>query len=96
MRRLTGGKSESAKEKARLRAASGGQNSQQTQSQVAAGLISGSSPRVPRVPLEYLNGNVASGSNLVGLVQQGLSPAGGIAVVASPLSPEGEGQQKSL
>ena len=57
MRRLTGGKSESHKEKerirdmARMRALSSGQPN-------AAG--SGVSPRVPRVPLEYLNGNVAA------------------------------------
>ena len=57
MRRLTGGKSESHREKerirdmARMRALSGGQSN-------AAG--SGVSPRVPRVPLEYLNGNVAA------------------------------------
>ena len=56
MRRLTGGRSESQKEKerirdiARMRALSGGQPN-------AAG--SGVSPRVPRVPLEYLNGNAA-------------------------------------
>ena len=56
MRRLTGGKSESHKEKerirdiARMRALSGGQSN-------TSG--SGVSPRVPRVPLEYLNGNAA-------------------------------------
>jgi hypothetical protein len=58
MRRLTGGKSEIQKEKdriremARMRALSGGHSN-------SAG--SGVSPRVPRVPLEYLNGNVAVG-----------------------------------
>ena len=58
MRRLTGGKSESQKEKdriremARMRALSGGHSN-------ATG--SGVSPRVPKVPLEYLNGNVAGG-----------------------------------
>ncbi len=52
MRRLTGGRSESAKEKekakdaARLRALSGGQKD---------GSAPGQSPRVPRVPSEYLN-----------------------------------------
>ena len=64
MRRLTGGKSESQKEKdkikdiARLRGQSGGQN-----------LMSGAipSPRVPRVPPEYLTG-AASNMN-------GVSPA---------------------
>ncbi|KIY01750.1 uncharacterized protein Z520_01888 [Fonsecaea multimorphosa CBS 102226] len=58
MRRLTGGKSESQKEKekikdlARLRAQSGGQG------QVTAAL---QSPRVPRVPPEYLNAPNTSG-----------------------------------
>jgi hypothetical protein len=52
VRRLTGGKSESAREKekakdaARLRAFSGGQKDSSAPSQ---------SPRVPRVPSEYLN-----------------------------------------
>jgi hypothetical protein len=61
MRRLTGGKSESTKEKeklkdaARLRALSGGQRE---------GSAAGQSPRVPRVPLEYLNTNAtAQGSS---------------------------------
>jgi hypothetical protein len=58
MRRLTGGKSESQREKdriremARMRALSGGHSN-------AAG--SGVSPKVPRVPLEYLNGIAAAG-----------------------------------
>jgi len=58
MRRLTGGKSESQREKdrirdmARMRALSGSHPN-------ATG--SGASPRVPRVPLEYLNGNAATG-----------------------------------
>jgi hypothetical protein len=58
MRRLTGGKSESQKEKdriremARMRALSGGHSN-------TTG--SGVSPRVPKVPLEYLNGNVGGG-----------------------------------
>ena len=49
MRRLTGGKSESAKEKARLRAPSAGQNQY-------PGTVSGpgQSPRIPRIPSEYL------------------------------------------
>ena len=61
MRRLTGGKSESNKEKerakdhTRLRAFSGGQKDNSAP---------GQSPRVPRVPLEYLNAN-AAGQNVV-------------------------------
>lgn len=61
MRRLTGGKSESAKEKgqvkdsARLRALSGGGNKD--------GSAPGQSPRVPRVPLEYLSANSAGTGN---------------------------------
>jgi hypothetical protein len=59
MRRLTGGKSESAKEKgqvkdsARLRALSNGGKDGSGPNQ---------SPRVPRVPLEYLNANAAAGN----------------------------------
>jgi len=56
MRRLTGGRSESAKEKARLRAPSAGSN--QYNASVPG---SGQSPRIPRIPSEYLNG--APGSN---------------------------------
>lgn len=64
MRRLTGGKSESAKEKARLRApSSGGQNQY-----IPIGMNGpAQSPRVPRVPSEYLrdhaltNGGVSPG-----------------------------------
>ena len=58
MRRLTGGKSESQKEKdrirdiARMRALSGSRQDG----------ASGISPKVPRVPLEYLNGNIATGT----------------------------------
>lgn len=58
MRRLTGGKSESAREKgqvkdsARLRALSNGGKDGSGPNQ---------SPRVPRVPLEYLNANSAGG-----------------------------------
>ena len=58
MRRLTGGKSESQKEKekardvTRLRGQSGGQN-------LLPGTIQ--SPRVPKVPLEYLNVSNVSG-----------------------------------
>ena len=57
MRRLTGGKSESQKEKdrirdmARMRALSGGYSNTSS---------SGVSPRVPRVPSEYLNGGAAA------------------------------------
>lgn len=51
MRRLTGGRSEGAKEKARLRAPSAGQSSILPG---PSGVIQ--SPRVPRVPLEYLHG----------------------------------------
>ena len=65
MRRLTGGKSESAKEKARLRApSSGGQNQY-----LPTGMNGpAQSPRVPRVPSEYLkdhaliNGGISPGS----------------------------------
>ena len=62
MRRLTGAKGERDKEKdrfremARMRALSGG----------AGGGPNGAqngSPRVPRVPLEYLSGNGAAGSS---------------------------------
>jgi Cell morphogenesis C-terminal/Cell morphogenesis central region len=54
MRRLTGAKSEREKDKdrfremARMRAVSGGPNG---------------SPKVPRVPLEYLNGNIGTGGS---------------------------------
>ncbi|RMD42726.1 hypothetical protein DV735_g2418, partial [Chaetothyriales sp. CBS 134920] len=57
MRRLTGGRSESAKEKdkikesTRLRALSGGGNLKEAGPSTAAGM----SPKVPRVPLEYLS-----------------------------------------
>ncbi len=60
MRRLTGGKSESQKEKdriremARMRALSGGHSN-------AAG--SGISPKVPRVPSEYLKENAVAGTS---------------------------------
>ncbi|KAK5955796.1 Cell morphogenesis protein PAG1 [Knufia fluminis] len=67
MRRLTGGKSESAKEKARLRAPSSGQN----QYNPAGG--SNQSPRMPRIPSEYLNQPQSAGT-----------PAG---LNSSPLSP---------
>ncbi|KAK5078627.1 Cell morphogenesis protein PAG1 [Lithohypha guttulata] len=50
MRRLTGGRSESAKEKARLRAPSAGQ----TQYLNSVG-GPGQSPRMPRIPSEYLS-----------------------------------------
>lgn len=65
MRRLTGGKSESAKEKgqvkdsARLRALSGGKDG----SGGAGGGGTVQSPKVPRVPLEFLSGNAAGGGN---------------------------------
>ena len=73
MRRLTGGRSESAKEKekakdaARLRALSGGQKD---------GSAPGQSPRVPRVPSEYL-----SPSNTVPAQSPATSPG---AVKSSP------------
>ena len=69
MRRLTGGKSESQKEKekikdfARLRGQSGGQN-----------LLSGAiqSPRVPRVPPEYLTGNASNNTSVSPTASPGL------------------------
>lgn len=67
MRRLTGGKSESAKEKARLRAPSTGQ------SQHAVAGTSSQSPRMPRIPSEYLHNPQNAGT------QTGLNPP--------PLSP---------
>jgi len=67
MRRLTGGKSESAKEKARLRAPSSGQNQY-----VAAG-NSNQSPRMPRIPSEYLH-NTQSAGTPTGLNPPPLSP----------------------
>ena len=62
MRRLTGAKGERDKEKdrfretARMRALSGGTSA-------APNGVPNGSPRVPRVPLEYLNGNVGPGSS---------------------------------
>lgn len=58
MRRLTGGRSESAKEKARLRAPSTGQNQY---SPIANG--PGNSPRIPRIPAEFLGNTNASNAN---------------------------------
>jgi hypothetical protein len=68
MRRLTGGKSESAREKgqvkdaARLRALSGGGGGVGGIGMGKDGDLGAQSPRVPRVPLEYLNAN-AVGNN---------------------------------
>lgn len=59
MRRLTGGKSESAKEKARLRAPSSGQNTFNTNASSAPG----QSPRMPRIPSEYLKDSIVHTSN---------------------------------
>lgn len=67
MRRLTGGKSESAKEKARLRApSSSGQNQY-----VSTGMNGPSqSPRVPRVPSEYLRDNPTNAGGVTSGQQQ--------------------------
>ena len=75
MRRLTGGKSESGKERerireiARSRGVSSGQNSLPAYSGAPGAGLGGvaglqqplHSPKVPRVPLEYLSGNVSGG-----------------------------------
>ncbi len=69
MRRLTGGKSESQREKekikdfARLRGQSGGQNLAPTVMQ---------SPRVPRVPSEYLTGGASNANGLSPTASPGL------------------------
>lgn len=61
MRRLTGGKSESQKEKERVRDIARLRGQSGTHSQIAAGAMV-QSPRVPKVPLEYLNAShVSSG-----------------------------------
>lgn len=69
MRRLTGGRSEVAKEKARLRAPSSGAN------QYNVGTSgSGQSPRIPRIPSEYLNNTAGNGNTPAGLSPGPLSP----------------------
>lgn len=75
MRRLTGGKSESAKEKARLRAPSSGQNTFVP----GGGSAPGQSPRMPRIPSEYLRetGNTMNVNTNMG--------AGVSSTAASPL-----------